>query len=715
MTQFSVASRQPWRWKSRSVCSRLLGAVIAMAVFCLGASAQVTVAISPLSACLTVSQTQQFSDKVTGTTNTAVTWQVDNVTNGYSGGGTISQAGFYTAPTASGTHFVKAISVANGNSVAVAQVTVRSSAGVMIQPTSAAVPAATSFTFTPIVCGLSNTSVTWQVDNITGGNSSVGTISNGVYTAPASGGTHTVKVIASNGGSSTATVHVFSSVAVDFASRANSTHPIPANGVGAQLGYTTNGFYNNATALAQLKTAGITEVRVDAGLQNAFPTAASVSNPSWGSLDAVLGKLNSAGLKVLLIVGYTPTWLQGTPNPCGTSSSTPYHAAPTDANTWGSLAGLLVKHIDATYPAGFVADYEIWNEPDNSLALCTSPNTDAQRRSTYVALYTAAAPVMAAQAKADGKAIRIGGPALTTYGNSPNWLPALLNNSTTAPYVNFVSYHYYVGGLSTTQAGMLWDNTQGAQSVSYHMQDSGAGVQGVYRYVYNYVKAGLQPNAAATPIYIDEYNVTATYSRDCCRNDPKYAPLFNAMVVQDAINLGNSSLPIPKLLYFAAQDWFPGAAGASFFCLIGTPDSAMDCAYNSSNLSLDVPYPQFYAYSLISGMLGLTNGGFLSKPPYPPIDQGGLTVSGFYTTGASPKDLVVITNPTSINYSSITVNLQNAFTTAPSATNATLYTLNPAHPAIGSSSLPLTVSGNGFTVNVAVPQYTVLAIAVPAH
>jgi len=689
--------------------------MVAIALFAPGAFAQVKVTVSPFAACLAVSQTQQFSATVTGTTNTAVTWQVDNVTGGYSTGGTISQAGFYAAPTSSGTHFVKAVSQANGNSVSVSQVTVRSSAGVMIQPTSAAVPAATSFTFTPIVCGLGNSSVNWQVDNMTGGSSTVGTISNGVYTAPAGGGTHTIKVIASNGASSTSTVHVFSSVVVDFASRANTAHPIPATVVGAQLGYTTNGFYNNATALGQLKTGGITEVRVDAGLQNIFQTAASVSNPSWGSLDGVLSKLNTAGLKVLLVVGYTPTWLQASPNPCGTSSGTPYHAAPTNASTWANLTGLLVKHIDATYPVGFVADYEIWNEPDNALALCTSPNSDAQRRSTYIALYAAAAPVMAAQAKADAKPIRIGGPALTTYGNSANWLPALLNNSTTAPYVNFVSYHYYVGGLSTTQAGMLWDNTQGAQSVSYHMQDGGAGLAGVYRYVYNYVKAGLQPNAAATPIYIDEYNVTATYSHDCCRNDPTYAPLFNAIVVQDAINLGNSSLPIPKLLYFAAQDWFPGAPGASFFCLIGTVDAAMDCAYNSTTLSSDVPYPQYYAYSLISGTLGLTNGGFLSKPPYPPIDQGGLTVSGFYTSGAAPKDLVVITNPTKINYSSITVNLQNAFTTLPSATTATLYTLNPSNPHVANTSLPLTVSGNGFTVKVPVPAYTVLGIAVPAH
>jgi hypothetical protein len=703
----SSACRSQAALRALSVTTMKAGIAI-LALAGSSALAQV-VTISPPSVCMVVSGTQPFSAAVSGTTNTAVTWQVDNVTGGTTNGGKISQTGFYTAPASSGTHFVKAISQANANSVDVAQVTVRSSAGVLIQPTSAAVPASTSFTFAPTICGLTNTSVSWQVDGIANGNSGVGTVSGGVYTAPGGSGTHTVKVIASNGASASATVHVFSSISVDFGSRAYTAHPVPANMTGAQLGYQTNGFYNNATALGWLKSGGITTLRVDSGLQNIFPNAASVGNPSWGTLDAILAKLNAAGLKVLLIVGYTPGWLQPSPNPCGTSS-TPYHAAPTNVSQWAGLAGLLVQHINATYPKGFVIGYEIWNEPDNALALCTSPSTDAQRRSTYVSMYAAAASQIA---KVGG--LNIGGPALTTYGNAVNWVPALVNNASTYPYVNFVSYHYYVGGLSTTQAGMLWDNPSGPQSVSYHMQDGGAGAAATYKTVYKYVKAGLQANAASTPIYLDEYNTTATYSADCCRNQQKYAPLFNAMMVQDALSLGNSSLPFPRLYYFAAQDWFPNAPGASFFCLIGVLDSAMDCAYNASTLANDAPYPQYYAYKLISGSLGLARGGFLSKTPYPPIDQAGILVSGFYTVGASPTDAVVITNPTSINYSSITVNLLNAFTTAPSSAAATLYTLNPANRTIASQSLPLTVSGNGFTVKIAVPAYSVLGISLPAH
>ena len=44
--------------------------------------------------------TTQFTAAVTGTTNTAVTWQVNGITGGSSTTGTISTAGLYTAPAA---------------------------------------------------------------------------------------------------------------------------------------------------------------------------------------------------------------------------------------------------------------------------------------------------------------------------------------------------------------------------------------------------------------------------------------------------------------------------------------------------------------------------------------------------------------------------------------------------------------------------------------
>ncbi len=81
----------------------------------------VSVSISPSTASLSFSGTQQFTATVTGTSNTAVTWSVK-------GGGTISIAGLYTAPSATlpsptGPRNVSVIAGAtnSGNNIAVSQ------------------------------------------------------------------------------------------------------------------------------------------------------------------------------------------------------------------------------------------------------------------------------------------------------------------------------------------------------------------------------------------------------------------------------------------------------------------------------------------------------------------------------------------------------------------------------------------------------------------
>src|SRR5271154_1859988 len=57
---------------------------------------------------------------------------------------------------------------------------------VAVNPASAMVPAGTSQTFQATVTGSAKTSVSWQVNNVAGGNSTIGTISSlGAYIAPA--------------------------------------------------------------------------------------------------------------------------------------------------------------------------------------------------------------------------------------------------------------------------------------------------------------------------------------------------------------------------------------------------------------------------------------------------------------------------------------------------------------------------------------------------
>jgi uncharacterized protein (DUF1800 family) len=233
----------------------------------------VAVSIDPKALTLAVGGTRQFSVKVTGATNTAVTWTVNNLPGGNSSIGTISNTGFYTAPAVPPPGYVvtvKATSVADSTAFAACNVTVRnltpnvysvapsplplgpftitvngslfasgaqvlwnnaplatnfvsanqltaagnatltgsfnvtvanpgpaavstaftvkvvSSVAVTVSPSAAGlVPGATQ-QFQAAVSGTPNTAVTWKVNGTTGGDSSVGTITQtGLYTAPA--------------------------------------------------------------------------------------------------------------------------------------------------------------------------------------------------------------------------------------------------------------------------------------------------------------------------------------------------------------------------------------------------------------------------------------------------------------------------------------------------------------------------------------------------
>src|ERR1700733_2829192 len=60
--------------------------------------ANVAVSVSPNTVTLRASAVEPFTATVTGSSNTAVIWQVNNVTGGAASSGTISASGIYTAP-----------------------------------------------------------------------------------------------------------------------------------------------------------------------------------------------------------------------------------------------------------------------------------------------------------------------------------------------------------------------------------------------------------------------------------------------------------------------------------------------------------------------------------------------------------------------------------------------------------------------------------------
>ena len=137
-------------------------------------------------------------------------WSVDNVAGGNASTGTITTSGLYTAPSQAGTHTVTAASVANSSMTASATVTVTGI--VSVTPGTAGVLAGATQQFTATVQGETNPGVAWSVDGVTGGNSSVGTISaSGLYSAPSQIGSHTIVATSTSASASASSqVSVFS-------------------------------------------------------------------------------------------------------------------------------------------------------------------------------------------------------------------------------------------------------------------------------------------------------------------------------------------------------------------------------------------------------------------------------------------------------------------------------------------------------------------------
>lgn len=156
-------------------------------------STGVSITISPTSASVAGGATQQFTATVTGSTNTAITWQVNSATGGDAINGTISTTGLYTAPNvlpSATTVTITAIAQADTTKTAIAAVTLTAPAvTITLSPTSATLAAGQTQKFTPTitVTGSSNNAVNWSVNGVQNGDAVHGTIdSNGLYTAPLS-------------------------------------------------------------------------------------------------------------------------------------------------------------------------------------------------------------------------------------------------------------------------------------------------------------------------------------------------------------------------------------------------------------------------------------------------------------------------------------------------------------------------------------------------
>jgi hypothetical protein len=143
-----------------------------------------------------VGETQAFQASVTGVSNTTVSWRVDGIPGGSPAVGTIAggsdDTAIYTAPQDQ--QVAQVIAVSNAQPSATASISVNvippQNVTVTVSPgqctNTSAVTINSTVQFSAAVTGNPNQNVTWQVNQVDGGNSQVGTISTGgVYTAPA--------------------------------------------------------------------------------------------------------------------------------------------------------------------------------------------------------------------------------------------------------------------------------------------------------------------------------------------------------------------------------------------------------------------------------------------------------------------------------------------------------------------------------------------------
>jgi len=232
----------------------------------------VVISVSPTSGSFTAGQSTQFNASVSGGSgNTAVTWSIVPPV------GTVVN-GVYTAPASIASLqsvTLMATSVADSTKIAVAVITL-TPVILSLSPGSASLSGGQSATFTPTVNATSNTAVTWSI------NPPVGTITNGVYQAPAIiAAQQTVTVTATSAADSTktamATVSLqpvgvtVSPAAISLGAGASATFSAALTGTGnpavtwslsPAVGIVVNGVYTAPATIASPQTVIVTATSV---------------------------------------------------------------------------------------------------------------------------------------------------------------------------------------------------------------------------------------------------------------------------------------------------------------------------------------------------------------------------------------------------------------------------------------------------------------------
>lgn len=222
---------------------------------------------------------------------------------------------------------------------------VSGSISVSVSPTSANLACSAQQQFTATVTGGSNQSVNWTVDNVAGGNSSVGTISsNGLYTAPAAPGNHNITAIsvadATKSATATATVSCKAPViSVSISPTSVTLSPHQTQQFTATVTGTTNtavkwsvdGVPGGNSTTGTISTSGLYTAPASG---NHKVTATSVADPT---------KSASAQVTVNIVVSGTGVFTQRIDN--ARTGLNPNEGTLTPSNVNASSFGLLANHL----------------------------------------------------------------------------------------------------------------------------------------------------------------------------------------------------------------------------------------------------------------------------------------------------------------------------------------------------------------------------------
>ncbi len=320
----------------------------------------IRVRIAPLAVSLSTGQSATFTALVRGTQtgqSTAVAWSVQEG----AAGGTIDEAGNYTAPANPGTFHVVAASVADSSKTATATVTVTAAqnVSVLITPSTASTQAQGKLSFKAVVTGAAagqSADVTWSVQE---GASEGSVDASGNYTAPVSAGTaHVVATsVADPSKTAVATVSITAapSVAVSISPASASVVAGAATTFSATVTGTGSG---ESTAVGWSVQEGAGGGSVDASGRYTAPATAgtfhvvatSVADPTQSATAAVT-VTPAPNVTVSIAPGSASTQTGGTVN--FAASVTGHGSGQTGAVSWSVQEGAAGGSIDGagTYTA----------------------------------------------------------------------------------------------------------------------------------------------------------------------------------------------------------------------------------------------------------------------------------------------------------------------------------------------------------------------------